>query len=108
EPMHARPAAAEAVQAETSELTEFVADLEAALGDSFPQASAHDTKPLPSWPVAPSPATAPTLEPKAQSVAQGLAPQQPKVEVETPAAAMPAIAASAGGAAAAPAMSYSA
>ena len=108
EPMHVQPAVAEVVHAETSELTEFVADLEASLGDSFPQAPAHDTKPLPSWPVAPSPATAPTLEREAQPVARGLAPQQPKVEIKTPAAAMPAIAASAGGAAAAPAMSYSA
>ncbi|MGA9495163.1 MAG: tetratricopeptide repeat protein [Terriglobales bacterium] len=108
EPMHAQPAAAEAVHAETSELTDFVADLEASLGDSFPQAPAHDTKPLPSWPMAPSPATAPALAPEAQPVAQGRAPQQPKVEVKNPAAAVPAIAASAGGAAAAPAMSYSA
>jgi len=39
-PACAEPAQAEAVPAEASELTALVADLEASLGDSFPQASA--------------------------------------------------------------------
>ena len=85
EAKHAEPA-----HAKTSELTELVADLEAALGDSFPQA----------------PAAAATAAPRALEPVPA-----PTVEIETPAApaAMPAIAASAGGAAtaAAPAMSYS-
>src|SRR6202171_3733469 len=38
EPAHAEPVHAEAAHAEASELTSFVADLEASLGDSFPQA----------------------------------------------------------------------
>jgi tetratricopeptide (TPR) repeat protein len=114
----------EPVHAEASELTSFVADLEASLGDSFPQAqppaadlpAAHspfahspateapETRPLPGWPVgpAPAPAAARTPEPETEPVA---------LESEIPAAppALPAIAASAGGAAtaAAPAMSYS-
>jgi hypothetical protein len=112
------------VHAEASELTAFVADLEASLGDSFPQAPppaaelpaehpavAHspvteppETRPLPGWPVGPTPvpAAARTPDPETEPVA---------LESEIPAApaAMPAIAASAGGAAtaAAPAMSYS-
>jgi len=85
EPSHAEPAHAEAVHTEASELTALVADLEASLGDSFPQA--------------PAPAAAKTPEPA------------PVAHIEIPAApaVMPTIAASAGGAAtaAAPAMSYS-
>ncbi|MGD0414309.1 MAG: tetratricopeptide repeat protein [Terriglobales bacterium] len=124
EPDQTEPDHAEPVHAEASELTAFVADLEASLGDSFPQAlppaadlpAAHspvthspvtqppDPRPLPGWPVgpAPLPAAARTPEPETEPVA---------LEREIPAApaAMPAIAASAGGAAtaAAPAMSYS-
>ena len=102
------PAYAEAAHAEASELSAIVADLEAALGDSFPQAppaaaQPHDTQPLPGWPVAPAPkrAAAPTAArtsvPEPEPVAN--------TEIEIPAA----LAASAGVAAtvAAPAMSYS-
>jgi tetratricopeptide (TPR) repeat protein len=121
EPAHAEPAHAEAVHAEpvhaeASELTSFVADLEASLGDSFPQAAppaaqppdTHPpiTQPLPDWPArkrtaAPAPAAARTPEPEPQPVAH--------IEIPAASVAMPAIAASAGGAAtaAAPAMSYS-
>jgi tetratricopeptide (TPR) repeat protein len=118
---HAEPAHAEAAHAEASELTAFVADLEASLGDSFPEAppapatKAPTPKPpdsqLPSWPVAPkkkpaaapAPATARTREPEPEPVAH----RETKIPATPP--AMPAIAASAGGAAtaAAPAMSYS-
>ncbi len=119
EPVHAEPAHAEPVHAEASELTSFVADLEASLGDSFPQAAppaaqppdTHPpvTPPLPEWPAkkrAAAPAAARTPEPQPQPV--------PHIEIPAAPAAMPAIAASAGGAAtaAAPAqvkaaMSYS-
>ena len=114
EPAYAESAHAEAVPAETSELNAFVADLEASLGDSFPQATAPvaqlpDTKPLPGWPVAP----APTADETPQPVADEYVAHEPvaPLEIEAPIApaAMPAMAASAGGAAtaAAPAMSYS-
>jgi pilus assembly protein FimV len=114
EPTYAEPAHAEAEHAEASELTALVADLEASLGDSFPQAPAPtaqppDTQPLPGWPVAPTrkrtaapaPAVTRTPEPEPEPVAH--------IEIPATPAAMPAIAASAGGAAtaAAPAMSYS-
>jgi hypothetical protein len=74
----------EAVPEETGVLNSLVADLEASLGDSFPQASpspasqprrsaparnAHDVQPLPNWPVAAAP-VAPQkvdLQPKAAS-----------------------------------------
>jgi pilus assembly protein FimV len=116
EPAHAEPAHAQAI-----ELSSFVADLEASLGDSFPQAAppaapppdthSPKTPPLPEWPAkkrtaAPVPPTARTPEPDRQPVA--------RIEIPAAPAAMPAIAASAGGAAtaAAPAqakaaMSYS-
>ena len=116
EPAHAEAAHAEPVHAEASELTSFVADLEASLGDSFPQAAppaaqppdTHSpvTPPLPEWPVrkraaAPAPAVVRTPDPEPLPVAS--------IEVPAPPAAVPAIAASAGGAAtaAAPAISYS-
>ena len=121
EPAHAEPVHAEAAHAEASELTSFVADLEASLGDSFPQAAppaaqppdTHPTvtPPLPEWPAkkraaAPKPAAARTPAPEPQPVAH--------IEIPAAPAAMPAIAASAGGSAtaAAPAqvkaaMSYS-
>jgi len=116
EPAYAEPAHAEATHADVSELTSFVADLEASLGDSFPQAAppaaqppdTHSpvTPPLPEWPVrkraaAPAPAAARTPVPEPQPVAS--------IEIPAAPAAMPAIAASAGGAAtaAAPAISYS-
>jgi tetratricopeptide (TPR) repeat protein len=109
EPAHVEPVHAEA-HAETSELTSFVADLEASLGDSFPEAPAAQTSapaPLPSWPVAAkskpaankAPVAAKAPEPVLEPVAQIKSPVVP--------ASTPAIAASAGGAAAAPAMSYS-
>ncbi len=121
EPAHAQPVHAEAAHAEASELTSFVADLEASLGDSFPQAAPPaaerpDTHPpvsppLPEWPTrkraaTPAPAAARAPEPEPQPVAH--------IEIPAAPAAMPAIAASAGGAAAAAApaqvkaaMSYS-
>ena len=124
-PACAEPAPAEAVPAEASELTALVADLEASLGDSFPLAPAPadqapathsavvepsgtqppDSQPLPGWPE--EPAAAPrTPEPEAEPVASEAVAH---IEIEIPAApaAMPSIAASAGGAAtaAAPAMS---
>jgi tetratricopeptide (TPR) repeat protein len=111
----AGPAHAEPVHAEASELSAFVADLEASLGDSFPEAPAPaperaktKSQPLPGWPVAPTPkrtvapAPAKTREPEPEPVAH--------TRIEIPATpAVPAIAASTGGAAAAPApaMSYS-
>src|SRR5208282_1049976 len=127
----AEPAHAEAVPAEASELTALVADLEASLGDSFPQAeppaaqlpATHspvtlppDALPLPGWAVAPAPAAARTFEPA--PVADEPAPLEPvaHLEIEIPASAadLPMIAASAGGAATAAvpaqvkaAMSYS-
>jgi tetratricopeptide (TPR) repeat protein len=120
-PEYAEPAHAQAGHAEASELTSFVADLEASLGDSFPQAAPPDaqppethspaTPPLPSWPgrkqaATPAPAAARTRDPEPAPVAH--------IEIPVAPAAMPAIAASAPGAAAAAApaqvkaaMSYS-
>ncbi len=123
----AESAPAEAVPAEASELTALVADLEASLGDSFPQAPAPadqlpathspltqppDTQPLAGWPAS---AAAETPEPETEPVANEPAAH---VAIEIPAApaTMPSIAASAGGAATAaaaapvmsvPTMSYS-
>ena len=107
------PAHAEAVHAEASELSSFVADLEASLGDSFPQAPPADhspatptqpqAQPLPGWPAAPAPkrakekpaARTPELEP------EPVARTKTKIEVPAVPTARPSIAASAGGAAAA-------
>ncbi len=128
---HAESAPAEAMPAEASELTALVADLEASLGDSFPQAPApadqlHETQPpvvepsdsqppdtqpsatqpLPSWPAAAAPKTPePETEPVADAAVTHIA-----IEIPAAPAAMPSIAASAGGAAtaAAPAMNVSA
>jgi tetratricopeptide (TPR) repeat protein len=124
EPHSAEPAHSEALPAEASGLTAFVADLEASLGDSFPQAqplasqppatqhlmTQHsitqssltqptNTQPLPNWPVASAPDTSRMPETETEPVAN--------VEVEIAQTDMPAIAASAGGAAtaAAPALS---
>ncbi len=127
EPAPAEPAYAQAVHEETSDLTAMVADLEASLGDSFPEAqppaaeppathspAAHSpaAQPLPSWPAAPArkraaPARTPAPEP-APVAYEPVA----HIEAETPPApaGVPAIAASAGGtaaAAAAPAMAMS-
>ena len=122
EPQYAEPAHAQPVHAEAGELTALVADLEASLGDAFPQAEPPavqapatqpppDSRKLPAWPVAkapkrvaaPAPAVAKTPEPEPEP--------QPVAHVEIPVApvARPAVAASTGGAAtaAAPAMSYS-
>jgi tetratricopeptide (TPR) repeat protein len=128
EPDQAEPAHAEPVHAKASELTALVADLEASLGDSFPQAqppgaelpathspTAHaratqpsvtqpsDTRRLPGWPVGPAtaPAAARTPELKPEPVAQ--------IKIPAASAALPATTAATGGAgtAAAPAMSYS-
>jgi pilus assembly protein FimV len=113
-PSH-EPAHAEPVHAEADDLNSFVADLEASLGDSFPEAPQPEpepakthSQPLPGWPVAPAPkraatpSPARTREPEPEPVAP--------TRVATPVApAMPAVAASTGGAAAAaaPAMTYS-
>ena len=115
EPPHDEPAHAEPVHAETDDLNSFVADLEASLGDSFPEAPQSEpepakthSQPLPGWPVAPAPkrratpAPVRTHEPEPEPVAHA------KIAVPvTP--AMPAVATSTGGAAAAtaPAMTYS-
>ncbi len=113
EPAYAEPAQAEAVPAEASELQALVADLEASLGDSFPQAPAladqipatHSpvTQPLPGWPAS---AAARTPEPETEPVAHEAAAH---IEIPAGPAAMPSTAASAGSAAtaAAPALSYS-
>ncbi len=93
------PAHAELAHAEPSDLTALVADLEASLGDSFPQAQPPaaplpDAQPLPGWPAAPAAARTP----------------EPPAHIEIPApAATRAAAGSAAGAATAPAttMSYS-
>jgi tetratricopeptide (TPR) repeat protein len=115
EPHSVGPAHAEALTAETSELTAFVADLEASLGNSFPQAqppaaevSVNEpslTQPtnsptLPNWPVAPVPVAARTSEPETEPVGNT------GIEIPTAPSAMPVSAASTGGgAAAAPALS---
>jgi tetratricopeptide (TPR) repeat protein len=124
QPAGSELAVAEAGQAMADELPAFVAELEASLGDSFPLAPPVEThlpvaRTLPGWPAtsAPMPAAAATarelqpvgFEPAVHEAALcgSVAHQSPAVhESETPAAAMPAIAASAGGAAtaAAPAM----
>jgi len=119
-PAHVEPAHAEPVHAKADELSAFVADLEASLGDSFPQASpaseparphAPAPKPLPSWPVAPAPkrtvAPAPARTREPEPVAHAAA-THGEIEVP-PAPAIPAIVATGGGTAAAtaPAISYS-
>jgi pilus assembly protein FimV len=133
EPAHVEPVHADAVHEEPSELSAFVADLEASLGDSFPAAPPLATpppvtrastaakidtpqsgQPLPSWPVAPPPKRAPAATPTA---ARKSAKSNPETHADptppiTPAVA-PSIAASAASAAGevaaanAPAMSYS-
>jgi tetratricopeptide (TPR) repeat protein len=126
EPAYAEAAPAEAAHAEAGELSALVADLEASLGDSFPEAppiAAHApaveaaplpstaSQPLPSWPVAPAapakkraPATPAALAPAAEPVARTTTPKTATTKIETPPA--PAIAAAAH-AAASPAMTYS-
>jgi len=107
----------EPAPAPANELNAFVADLEASLGDSFPQAPPLSKPVLPSWPVAKAPAAAKTVEPQTEPVALEpvaqleesssaveIPPAPPVVPIAMPA---PAIAASAAGAAtaAAPARS---
>ena len=123
EPVHSEPVHAQPVHAEAAELTALVADLEASLGDAFPQAEPPAVEPpaaqppdsikLPGWPGAKAPkraaapvraaATTPEPEPEPQPVAH--------VEIPVAPVTTPAVAASAGGAATAaataPAMSYS-
>jgi tetratricopeptide (TPR) repeat protein len=84
EPHFAEAAQPEAAREETGVLNSLVADLEASLGDSFPQASpspasqprrsapandVHAVQPLPNWPVAAAPVAAQKvdLRPKAPS-----------------------------------------
>jgi len=108
---HAEPLHFEPAHTGASELNSFVADLEASLGDSFPQAeppAAHEepaeAQPAPAW----SAARRPEHEPEHEPVAH---PAAARVEIKVPPApaTMPSIAASAGGAAtaAAPALTYS-
>jgi tetratricopeptide (TPR) repeat protein len=119
EPAHARPAAAEPVHAKANELTEFVADLEASLGDSFPEAQPSHTQPSPGWPVTPAAARAHKSgtepvdhgavapEPVAHLEDSHLEVPHPAIDIPPAPAVMPTIATSAGGAAAAPAMAMS-
>ncbi len=121
EPAHAELAHAEPVHAQPDDLDSLVADLEASLGDSFPQAPpltpapakphapappAPVSQPLPSWPaVAPKRAAAPPPAKKREPVPEPVA----HMEIPQPPVPRPVVAASATGtaAAAAPAMTYS-
>ncbi len=113
EPQYAEPAHAEAATGAT-ELTSFVADLEASLGDSFPvappvapaspaakpAAAQAPDKPLPGWPVAAKPANSKTA--KVPAAARTATPEPSPVahnEIPSAPAAKPAIAASTGRAA---------
>ena len=118
EPVHSEPVHAQPVHAEAAELTALVADLEASLGDAFPQAEPPAVEPpdsikLPGWPGAKAPNRAAAPVPAAATTPEPEPEPQPVAHVEIPVApvAMPAVAASAGGAATAaataPAMSYS-
>jgi len=126
EPAYAEAAPAEAAHAEAGELSALVADLEASLGDSFPEAppvAAHApavaaaplpspaTQPLPGWPVTPAapakkrtPATPAPLAAESAPVAKTPTAKTGTTRIETPPA--PAIAAAAH-AGASPAMTYS-
>ena len=128
-PADADPAPGEPAHEDTNELSSFVADLEASLGDSFPEAppapeppkvKPSDKQPLQGWPgaaqsaKAPVPQAAPELEPQpvAKAKPAKTIATTTKTKIETPFTepAVPAVAAvavSAGGSAAAPAMSYS-
>jgi tetratricopeptide (TPR) repeat protein len=123
EPVHAEPAHAALAHPEPGDLDSLVADLEASLGDAFPQApplaappaKTHApappvSQPLPSWPApaAPKRAAAPPPAPPAKKREPILEPVA-HVEIPQPPAPRPAIAASSTGAAAAtaPAMTYS-
>jgi tetratricopeptide (TPR) repeat protein len=122
EPAYAEAAPAEAAHTEAGELTALVADLEASLGDSFPQAppiaepappvqaastQSVASQPLASWPVAPAQkrvAATPAVTPESQPepVAKSAA-AKAATKIETPPAPVIAAAAHAAG----PAMSYS-
>jgi tetratricopeptide (TPR) repeat protein len=126
EPMHAETLHAEPAHTEPSELTSFVADLEASLGDSFPQAPPAEeltktqspvTAPLPNWPAVPGPKRpkAPVVGKTPESGSMPAAAAQTEIKTTVIPATAPAIAASAATAAApavapgmTPAMSYSA
>ncbi len=118
----AGPAHAEAPVAEVSELTAFVADLEASLGDSFPlpqpstaqpaatqssQTQSDKPKHLPGWPVTPAMPGTPELEPRpaAHEQVEKVAARNTEVRIPTAAATMTASSASADGAATARALS---
>ena len=126
EPVYAEAAPAGTAHEEAGELTALVADLEASLGDSFPQAppvadqaaavkaattrpaitQPGATQPLPSWPVAPPQKRGAT---PASTTADAETTTRKTTRVDTPAATVtapaPAIAAAAH--AASPAMTYS-
>jgi tetratricopeptide (TPR) repeat protein len=123
EPVHAEPAHAELAHPEPGDLDSLVADLEASLGDAFPQvpplatppAKTHApappvSQPLPSWPApaAPKRATAPPPPAKKREPVPVPEPVA-HMEIPEPPPPRPAIAASSTGAAAAaaPAMTYS-
>ena len=108
EPHSAENGQEQALPAEASELTTFVADLEASLGDSFPQAEAppNNTQPLPGWPVAPAKAASRRLEPETEPVAEG-SPTKVRTEIPTAPATIPVATASAGGSATAAARALS-
>jgi tetratricopeptide (TPR) repeat protein len=121
EPAYAEPAHAEPVHAEANDLNALVADLEASLGDAFPEAPPAPEPPkprkpavqspaaqspaaqppaVPSWPATPAPKRA--AAPPAPKKREPEPKPAPNIEIKTPVApAMPAMAASAGGAAAA-------
>jgi tetratricopeptide (TPR) repeat protein len=120
EPVHAESAHAELAHPKPGDLDSLVADLEASLGDAFPQAPPLATppakthapvppvsQPLPSWPApaAPKRATAPPPAKKREPVPEPVA----HMQIPEPPPPRPAIAASSTGAAAAaaPAMTYS-
>jgi tetratricopeptide (TPR) repeat protein len=124
EPHLSEPAFAESSTAELGELTSLVADLEASLGDSFPQAPAAAAQlpasqratTLPNWPIAPAPSTSGMPEPAHEPVASASAAYvpsanaEPEFEIPTGPTSVPAIAATTGsaGAAAAPALAAAA
>jgi pilus assembly protein FimV len=117
EPAYAESTPTEAGHAEAGELSALVADLEASLGDSFPQAppvaaqappvaaaasQSPSAQPLPGWPAAPAGKRAPAITPQPTPVAKAPA---AKTAPKTDAPPAPAIAAAAH-AAASPAMTY--
>jgi tetratricopeptide (TPR) repeat protein len=124
DPHQAEPAFAESSTADAGELTTLVADLEASLGDSFPQAPlaaaalpvSRRAITLPNWPVAPAPSTSRMPEPAHEPVASASAAYVPSANAEpefgipTGPNSVPAIATATGsaGTAAAPALAAAA